>query len=523
MRIIIILLFFTSITFAQISPGDLTDAHANLEGLSKCTKCHELGEKVLNSKCLECHSEINTLINSGSGYHSSSEVKVKECGSCHPEHFGRKFKIVNFNPDDFDHGKTGYILTGSHVKTKCKECHQEKNISDPEIKKRKGTYLGLNSNCFSCHEDHHQGILGDNCSSCHNTEKFKPAANFDHQNAKFKLTGKHINVYCLKCHPVRKQNGKDFQVFVGLDFANCTPCHNDVHKGRFGKDCKNCHITTGFNIINRARFNHDNTNFPLIGKHRFVDCNKCHKTNLKAKLKFAKCTDCHSDYHEKQFIVNNQVQNCSDCHDEYGFEKAQFSIDQHNKTEFRLTGAHLAVACQTCHLIGEKWLFKKVGLECVSCHKNIHGNEIENKYMRNNNCTGCHTTESWSTIFFEHKRTGFELLGKHKEQTCRKCHEDTKTGIGENLIFRSTESNCEYCHNDVHEGQFKEGEFSDCTRCHTYEDWKPDKFDHEKTNFSLKGAHEKLKCVRCHPVIDKGTKKIVKYKLEDFKCATCHS
>ncbi|MCG6961090.1 cytochrome C, partial [bacterium BMS3Abin03] len=124
MKIIIILLFFTSIAFAQISPGDLTDAHANLEGLSKCTKCHELGEKVLNSKCLECHSEINTLINSGSGYHSSSEVKVKKCGSCHPEHFGRKFKIVNFNPDDFDHGKTGYILTGSHVKTKCKECHQ---------------------------------------------------------------------------------------------------------------------------------------------------------------------------------------------------------------------------------------------------------------------------------------------------------------------------------------------------------------------------------------------------------------
>ncbi|MCW9065807.1 MAG: cytochrome C, partial [Ignavibacteriaceae bacterium] len=67
-------------------------------------------------------------------------------------------------------------------------------------KKRKNTYLGLNANCFTCHEDIHQKTLGDNCSKCHNTEVFKPAANFDHSTAAFKLTGAHQKVECISCH-----------------------------------------------------------------------------------------------------------------------------------------------------------------------------------------------------------------------------------------------------------------------------------------------------------------------------------
>ena len=47
---------------AQLSPGDLTTAHADLEGMSNCTQCHDLGNKVTNAKCLECHKEIKALI-----------------------------------------------------------------------------------------------------------------------------------------------------------------------------------------------------------------------------------------------------------------------------------------------------------------------------------------------------------------------------------------------------------------------------------------------------------------------------
>ena len=135
--------------YAQISPGDLTAFHADLEGISNCTKCHELGEQVSNSKCLDCHTEIKTRMNAVKGYHSNSEVKGKNCSSCHNEHHGRNFRIINFNPNSFDHNKAGFSLTGKHSNAECKECHKSEFISDSNLKKRKNTYLGLSTNCSS--------------------------------------------------------------------------------------------------------------------------------------------------------------------------------------------------------------------------------------------------------------------------------------------------------------------------------------------------------------------------------------
>ena len=36
--------------YAQISPGDLAKVHSQLEGMTNCTKCHTLGDKVSNDK-----------------------------------------------------------------------------------------------------------------------------------------------------------------------------------------------------------------------------------------------------------------------------------------------------------------------------------------------------------------------------------------------------------------------------------------------------------------------------------------
>jgi nitrate/TMAO reductase-like tetraheme cytochrome c subunit len=523
LKFFLLFLLFNSFLLAQISPGDLTSAHSDLEGLSNCTKCHELGEKVLNSKCLDCHSEISGLINVGTGYHSSGDVKGKDCSKCHPEHFGRNFRIVNFDQDSFDHNKAKYDLTGAHKKSDCKKCHQSKNISDPKIKDREGTYLGLNSNCFSCHEDYHQETLGDNCNACHHTESFKPAVKFNHENAKFKLTGLHIKIKCIKCHSITNKDGKDFQKFTGLQFLNCSPCHNDTHQGKFGRNCNNCHVTTSFTVINKKGFDHSKTNYPLLGKHTIVNCDKCHKAGLKEKPEYGKCTNCHSDYHKGQFVKENIPRDCKECHNEYGFYPANYTIEKHKFSKFVLTGAHLATPCEKCHLDNKDWEFRNLGLKCINCHKNIHSDEIVEKYLNNNTCNECHVTESWNTINFNHDRTEFKLLGKHKSETCSNCHHKEIGSDGKKLIFKSLNKNCEVCHNDIHGGQFKDVEYSDCTRCHTFDDWKPEKFDHEKTKFSLKGAHEKINCIRCHPYVSSGNINFIKYKLEEFKCSACHS
>lgn len=519
---VFLILFFTPLLYSQISPGDLTTAHSHLEGLSNCTKCHELGQQVLSSKCLDCHTEINNLIADNRGFHSSREVKGKECRSCHSEHHGRNFRIINFNPDKFDHDKSGFKLTGSHKNINCSKCHNDKYITNPGLRKKQHTYLGLNSDCRSCHEDYHQTTLGNDCLACHNTEKFRPALSFNHSKARYALTGMHLKVHCVKCHTIEKRNNRDFQKFNNLNFQNCSSCHADVHRGAFGADCKSCHSTSGFNIINQSAFDHSKTKFPLIGKHKYVQCNDCHTGGLSVKPAFAKCFNCHSDYHKGELTSGNLIRDCNECHNEYGFSPSAYTFDEHNKSVFKLTGSHLAVPCKNCHSKNDNWKFRNIGIKCIDCHNNVHGSELAAEYLQDAKCENCHNTDKWSTVSFNHSLTAFELEGKHKHLSCRNCHTLRNDANEIKYRFSSLKNNCEVCHIDVHFGQFKNDEKEDCSRCHTFDNWKPEKFNHSRTNFPLVGAHSKLDCSKCHKVEDRNGKTFIKYKLEDFKCASCH-
>ena len=103
-HIVFIYLILTSgVLLAQLSPGDLSTPHSNLEGISNCTQCHVLGNKVSVEKCLACHTEIKERIDGQKGYHSSSDVKGKLCFSCHSEHNGKNFQLVRLDITKFDH------------------------------------------------------------------------------------------------------------------------------------------------------------------------------------------------------------------------------------------------------------------------------------------------------------------------------------------------------------------------------------------------------------------------------------
>jgi hypothetical protein len=118
--------------------------------------------------------------------------------------------------------------------------------------------------------------------------------------------------------------------------------------------------------------------------------------------------------------------------------------------------------------------------------------------------------------------TDFQLLGKHASQSCNSCHLKDD-GIHRKIVFASVDKNCESCHKDIHAGQFSAEGINDCTRCHTFENWKPVNFDHNKTRFSLTGAHSKLECINCHKTFEKNGLRFINYKLADFKCAFCHT
>lgn len=517
------LLILMLLVSAQISPGKLAEPHAHLEGLSNCTKCHLLGEKVTNEKCLDCHLEIASLIKERKGYHGAAEARANDCVKCHSDHHGRNFKMIRFDADGFDHSQAGYDLHGAHAELSCRDCHTAEFIKDPKIRGRSSTYLGLGQQCLSCHGDYHQGTLSSDCSSCHDFKVFRPASKFKHQQTRFSLRGKHADVECIKCHQVSVHNGIEMQEFAGVAFSNCTACHEDVHDNKFGQNCVQCHSEVSFHRIKQLEnFNHSLTSYPLMGKHQYVTCASCHKSGYNRAIKYKYCYNCHADYHEKQFVREDRTPDCSDCHSTLGFERSDYTIQRHNEAGFKLTGAHLATPCFACHKKTNKWSFREIGMTCMDCHENIHEPYLDQKYYQEAGCERCHTSDQWSEIDFDHSVTGFKLEGAHLAQSCRSCHfspAENGTYIQE---FSALPSNCASCHQDVHNGQFKETGGTNCQRCHDAIDWSAGKFDHDQTAFRLDGKHEGVACGKCHKPVITADITYTLYKLKDSSCESCH-
>lgn len=510
-------------TEGQLSPGDLSEPHSHLAGLSNCTQCHVMGNKVSGEKCLACHTEISSRINNRKGYHSSAEVTGKQCSECHSEHNGKNFRLVRLDKAAFNHKLTGYELSMPHSKQECSACHASKYIKDPKLKSRKNTFLGVGTECLTCHADYHLRTLSSDCRNCHNQDSFVPASGFSHDNAKFRLAGKHKSVDCQKCHEIRITDGRKFQQFRGIQFTNCTSCHKDPHQNQFGQTCRQCHSEESFRIIKGIKdFNHDKTGFILEEKHQIVACKSCHKGSYTDPLKHDRCTDCHADYHNRQFVKNGISPDCSECHTVKGFANFLFTVEKHNAGPFPLKGAHGAIPCYECHRKQDKWSFRDIGIECKDCHQDIHQSYISEKYYPGGSCKECHSVIRWSDIAFNHTRTNFNLTGAHANQKCSSCHfRKNNDGITKQR-FTGLSVQCSDCHNDIHFGQFEAGGKTDCYSCHDTGNWKASKFDHNTAAFRLDGKHVNVQCSKCHKSVGSGSNTYINYKIQQFKCESCH-
>ncbi len=522
--IILILIFITVKANSQISPGELSHAHADLEGIMKCTECHVLGKKVSNNLCLDCHDNIKSLIEQKRGYHASSEVMGKECASCHSDHHGRNFNMVRFEEENFKHQLAGFDLTGKHTRIDCRDCHQPDLIADNDLKKNKNTFLGLEEECLSCHEDVHQKTLPQDCASCHDTETFSPAAHFNHEEADFKLKGKHRDVACIECHEVEQKNGKEFQRFVDIDFQHCTSCHEDVHDNKFGQNCTECHSEESFMVASSLKnFDHQMTGFNLLGRHRNVDCRKCHVTNYTNPLSHNRCVSCHADYHNREFVKNGVNPDCAECHTVNGFTNSSFTLEEHNEGAFSLEGGHLATPCFACHKQTTRWQFRGIGERCVDCHENVHENYIDEKYYPNQSCESCHSIATWKENHFDHSQTKFVLAGAHDKQDCMACHgHDENNTVRKFENFKDLSMECVSCHQNVHRQQFEDRGVTDCKKCHGFENWEAIYFNHDKTAFKLDGKHIEVDCAACHKEKEEQGEIFVLYKLKRFECIDCH-
>lgn len=550
----LVLLTLTSHLYAQISPGKLSRFHAALEGLNNCTQCHELGKEVTDTKCLACHTAIEERRKAGKGYHASADVKSQRCAKCHGEHYGREFELIFWKDgrEKFDHSLTGYPLVGAHARQKCQACHtssyhSEASLALDSTTNRAQTFLGLTPACISCHADEHGDQLTNDCASCHNSEKWSPAPQFSHDKSKYRLTGKHAETACVKCHkaelvesaqanripdPVHPAERTKYQ---GLEFSSCKSCHNDVHQGKFGINCSGCHTTESFAVARMAAdFDHNKTGFPLTGKHIGVDCAKCHTSGkLTDPVAHAACKDCHKDEHRGQFADRTDKGACETCHTVDGFVPARYGIAEHAESIFPLAGGHLATPCIACHTAtlsdkaGTYAKFAFADRTCEGCHTDVHRGQLD-KYMQNGSCEFCHSVESWRTITFDHASTGFPLVGKHDQTACMGCHVRERTETDEQLIRMSPLAReCELCHADPHRAQFVIEPLSEikinCKRCHTSEAWNVLAFDHNRdARWALDGAHQKVACNSCHKSQSDSEGNFVVYRPLASACTDCH-
>jgi hypothetical protein len=161
--------------------------------------------------------------------------------------------------------------------------------------------------------------------------------------------------------------------------TRCTDCHENIHKDFMNEkfipqgDCKKCHSVSAWNEIS---FDHNTTEFALLGKHSSVSCRKCHfipdnenRPKQKFKWENTACSNCHNDVHFDQFIQNGKT-DCERCHTNNGWKPDKFD---HNTARFKLDGKHEGLACAKCHkpndtLTRSYIVYKFKDISCESCH-----------------------------------------------------------------------------------------------------------------------------------------------------------
>ncbi len=531
---------------SAIMPGAVIQGHIKQE--SDCKNCHVRFDRAAQPRlCLDCHKEVARDVQAKTGYHG--RLKERECRGCHTEHKGRNARIVVLDEHAFDHAQTDFLLQGKHAKLACSSCHR------PRVKHRQAP-----TSCVGCHrkDDKHKETLGAKCESCHSEKSWKEAR-FDHAKTQFPLVERHAKVKCAECHA-------DAQHFAKTA-RDCIACHrkDDKHKATLGAKCESCHSEKSWK---ETRFEHAKTRFPLLLSHAKVKCNKCHEDMqhlaktasdcaschrkddahkgalgakcegchnertwkeairfdhardarfpLRDKHQAAKCQSCHKDVrfrdklptacfgcHERDDREKGHKgrygEKCESCHAEKAFKSVTF--EHARDAKFELKGKHAQAKCDTCH---SGVLYRdKLKQRCFACHEK----DDKHKAQLGPECDRCHSERNWKETSFDHDRSAFRLLDKHKGLECKKCHASP--------AFKDAKSECASCHakDDFHKERLGPG----CGQCHRPQSWKTWEFDHnQRSRFKLADAHVRVKCLACHvkPVKEKLTLAV--------ECYSCH-
>ena len=238
---------------------------------------------------------------------------------------------------------------------RCTSCHSQIADQMRDVATVHGTLLHNDPalGCRHCHPEHR----GPDASLT-----LMDSASFPHQVVGFSLNGHPLTAarepfQCDDCHL------GDISAFT---LETCDSCHRQMdpafmtaHTLSYGAACLDCH--DGVDRFGQ-HFDHNVLSFKLTGRHTELACVQCH-VNARGPRDFPlapqDCYSCHwqDDEHHGEFGVD-----CEACHNPSGWEDADFD---HSLSSFPLTGAHVGLACESCHAAGR---FAGLSTACESCH-----------------------------------------------------------------------------------------------------------------------------------------------------------
>ena len=233
------------------------------------------------------------------------------------------------------------------------------------------------------------------CAACHTAEGWRPVQ-FAHERTGFPLEGRHRDVTCKGCH-----TGSTFKDPVP---RACSACHRDVHLGRLGPRCNDCHDPTSWTAPSFGPDAHRRTLFPLTGRHAATPCEDCHgdRRDRGFNRPTPKCIGCHqADFTRAAGAAVDHATpgfstQCRSCHSTWSFAPATFPAHQ---TCFDIRhGPHAGVKCLGCHTtipavdVSQPLTCASDTADCIQCHQNAPAQhkDVLGFAMVNRKCYECH-------------------------------------------------------------------------------------------------------------------------------------
>ncbi|MGE4541871.1 MAG: hypothetical protein AB7D35_11470 [Bacteroidales bacterium] len=530
----------------QHAQTDCQSCHPTLvfnEAEPSCISCHtDIHQQTTSQECGDCHQTNSWIVNNITSIHQMSRFPLlgahftADCIDCHTSASTLNFEPLGVNcvdchEQDYLQAKEPDHVAGNYS-LDCIECHQfnafswsgtdinhdffplSKGHDIPDCSQchTPGTYSGLSPDCVSCHlsdyqtsnnPNHSSLNFSENCNECHSTDPdWRPADYRQHDIFSFPIySGEHNGEWntCTDCH----QTASDYAQFT------CISCHehnrtemDDEHRGVGGYiyesgACLECHPLGN---ADDDSFNHNLSDFPLLGSHTNTDCEECHAEGYAGTP--TNCDACHMDAYLESINPNHSAleleTSCADCHDEQpGWQPASFPL--HNDY-YALAGAHNVIAndCVFCH-DGD---YNNTPNTCYACHTEEYvqsQNPPHQSLQFSTECFECHDENAWTPSTFDHDGQFFPIYtGEHQGEweSCASCH----TQPSNYALF-----SCIDCHDhnqpDMEEehqgvpGYVYESEA--CFACHPTGNGDGG-FNHNLTEFPLTGAHNTLLCAECH-------------------------